>query len=156
MAIVQISKIQVRSGNIADLPQLAVGEFGWAVDTQQLFIGNDPNTIGPLPDNTEILTEYSGGILTPGGTDGDIQYNDNGAFGGSGNNKWDNANSTQTIIGQMVANTVTASQSFFLAPQSITENLTLTNFVNGMSPGPVVVQTGVTITVDPGSRWTVV
>lgn len=59
MSIIQISKIQVRSGSIDDLPQLAVGEFGWATDDRRLFIGNDPNVIGPNPDNTEVLTQYS-------------------------------------------------------------------------------------------------
>ena len=43
MAIVQISRIQVRRGqkNVGSgVPQLAGGEFGWAVDTRELYIGN--------------------------------------------------------------------------------------------------------------------
>jgi hypothetical protein len=60
MAILQISKIQVRSGNVSDLPQLSVGELGFATDTNQLFIGNDTGSIvGPTPDNTQILTQSS-------------------------------------------------------------------------------------------------
>lgn len=62
MSIIQISKIQVRTGNIEDLPQLSVGEFGWAIDERRLFIGNQPDTIGPIPDNTEILTNISSSI----------------------------------------------------------------------------------------------
>jgi hypothetical protein len=54
MAIIQISKIQQRSGNIVDLPQLDEAEFGWATDSKQLFIGkSDPN------ENIEVLTSYS-------------------------------------------------------------------------------------------------
>jgi len=54
MAIVQISKIQQRSGNLVDLPQLADAEFGWANDTRRLFIGKStPN------ENIEVLTSYS-------------------------------------------------------------------------------------------------
>ena len=54
MAIIQISKIQVRSGNLVDLPQLDEAEFGWASDTKRLFIGKTtPN------ENIEILTSYS-------------------------------------------------------------------------------------------------
>ena len=54
MAIVQISKIQQRSGNIVDLPQLDDAEFGWATDAKRLFIGKTtPN------ENIEILTAYS-------------------------------------------------------------------------------------------------
>jgi hypothetical protein len=60
MAIIQISKIQVRTGNVSDLPQLSPGEFGWADDERRLFIGNDANRVGdPDPNNTEILTKYS-------------------------------------------------------------------------------------------------
>ena len=41
MAVVQISKIQVRRGeeNQTGIPQLAGGEFGWAEDTENLYIG---------------------------------------------------------------------------------------------------------------------
>ena len=54
MAIVQISKIQQRSGNLVDLPQLDDAELGWANDARRLFIGKTtPN------ENVEILTSYS-------------------------------------------------------------------------------------------------
>jgi len=54
MAIVQISKIQQRSGNIVDLPQLDEAELGWATDAKQLYIGKTtPN------ENIEVLTSYS-------------------------------------------------------------------------------------------------
>jgi hypothetical protein len=59
MAVIQISKIQVRRGAVGDegMPQLASGEFGWAIDTQQLFIGNGAVSEGaPAVGNTEILT----------------------------------------------------------------------------------------------------
>ena len=155
MAIVQISKIQVRSGNIADLPQLAVGEFGWAVDTQQLFIGNDPNTIGPLPDNTEILTEYSG--MSPGGSDGDIQYNNGGVFGGSSRNRWDNTTGTQTIIGQLVANTSISTGGFFENSSEINSgNYTIAYPYNALTAGPFTMNGGSNITVEPGARWVIV
>ncbi len=54
MAIVQISKIQQRYGNIVDLPQLDEAEFGFASDAKRLFIGKvSPN------ENIEVLTSYS-------------------------------------------------------------------------------------------------
>jgi len=62
MAVVQISKLQVRRGikSQTGLPQLAAGEFGWAVDSQQLFIGNGAVAEGaPYVGNTEVLTEKS-------------------------------------------------------------------------------------------------
>lgn len=62
MAITQVSKIQVRTGLLTDLPQLDVGEIGFAVDTRQVFIGNDTSIIpDPIsgPNNTEIVTSVN-------------------------------------------------------------------------------------------------
>lgn len=62
MAVVQISKIQVRRGKKSqtNIPQLSGGELGWAVDTQQLYIGNGSVGEGaPFVGNTEVLTERS-------------------------------------------------------------------------------------------------
>ena len=60
MPIKQTSKIQVRSGLQQNLPQLSKGEFGWAVDSQRLFIGNGNISDGaPFQGNTEIITTLS-------------------------------------------------------------------------------------------------
>jgi hypothetical protein len=60
MAVVQISKIQIRKGRAnegAGIPQLAGGEFAWAVDTQELYIGNGSIAEGaPFVGNTKVLT----------------------------------------------------------------------------------------------------
>jgi len=57
MAIVQISKIQQRAGNLVDLPQLDNAEFGWATDDKRLFIGRTGNAVEN--ENIEVLTSYS-------------------------------------------------------------------------------------------------
>lgn len=79
MAIIQISKIQVRSGNLVDLPQLDDAEFGWASDQKKLYIGKTtPN------ENIEILTSYS-----------DIYFSQmNGSYG--------NLNITTPVTGQLL------------------------------------------------------
>ena len=61
MAIVQISKIIQKQGNLADLPQLDTAEIGYATDSKRLFIGDElPSSPDPtLLYNTEILTENS-------------------------------------------------------------------------------------------------
>ena len=64
MAIVQISKIQHRTGANTDLPQLDIGEIGFSTDTQQVYIGNDPVLVPIDPavsftTQTEIITEVS-------------------------------------------------------------------------------------------------
>jgi len=57
MAVIQISKIQVRRGLQENLPQLASGEFGWSIDQRRLYIGNGTISEGaPAVGNTEILT----------------------------------------------------------------------------------------------------
>lgn len=62
MAVVQISKIQVRRGqkySNTGVPQLSSGEFAWAVDSQELFIGNGSISEGsPYVGNTKVLTEH--------------------------------------------------------------------------------------------------
>ena len=61
MAVVQISRIQIRRGRAnsgTGFPQLASGELGWAVDTQELYIGNGSVAEGsPAVGNTKVLTE---------------------------------------------------------------------------------------------------
>jgi hypothetical protein len=62
VAVVQISKIQVRRGqknSNSGVPQLSSAEFAWALDTQELFIGNGSVADGaPYVGNTKILTEH--------------------------------------------------------------------------------------------------
>lgn len=62
MAVVQISKIQVRRGRkslTGDVPQLSSGEIAWAIDAQELYIGNGSIDEGaPYVGNTKILTEH--------------------------------------------------------------------------------------------------
>ena len=60
MAVVQISRIQVRRGKkgVDNLPQLASGELGWAIDTQEFYVGNGSVSEGaPAVGNTKVLTE---------------------------------------------------------------------------------------------------
>jgi type IV secretory pathway VirB2 component (pilin) len=64
MAVISISKIQVRSGYQEDLPALDTGEFGWCVDTQRLYIGKGSVAEGaPETGVTEILTQYSQALI---------------------------------------------------------------------------------------------
>ena len=62
MAVVQISRIQVRRGQKnagSGLPQLSSGELGWAIDTRELYIGNGAVSEGsPAVGNSKVLTEH--------------------------------------------------------------------------------------------------
>ena len=62
MAIITISQIKHRRGVLGSdpMPQLASAEVGWAVDQQELYIGNGTISEGaPATGNTKILTEHS-------------------------------------------------------------------------------------------------
>ncbi len=64
MAVVQISRIQVRRGLQENLPTLSSGEFGWSVDERRLYIGNGTLAEGsPVTGVTEIITEARIGDL---------------------------------------------------------------------------------------------
>jgi hypothetical protein len=62
VAVIQISKIQVRRGKKVSntgVPQLSSAEFAWAIDSQELFIGNGSVAEGaPFVGNTKVLTEH--------------------------------------------------------------------------------------------------
>jgi hypothetical protein len=62
VAVIQISKIQLRRGKKLTgngVPQLSSAEFAWAIDTQELYIGNGSLAEGaPYVGNTKILTEH--------------------------------------------------------------------------------------------------
>ena len=67
MAVIEVAKLQVRSGLQENLPALDTGEFGWCIDTQRLFIGKGTLAEGaPQTGVTEILTEYSIGLINVG------------------------------------------------------------------------------------------
>ena len=69
MAVIEIAKIKVRRGqeNTTGLPTLDSGEFGWAVDTQRLYIGNGELAEGaPEVGVTRLLTEDDFNIFNQG------------------------------------------------------------------------------------------
>ena len=96
MAVVSISRIQVRRGRKnqgSGLPQLASGEFGWAVDAQELFIGNGSVSEGaPYVGNTKILTEHDNVLEFSKG----YEYRSNDAFIQTGTSL--NAPTVRTIL----------------------------------------------------------
>jgi len=72
MPVIEIAKIQVRRGqeNQTGMPQLDSGEFGWAEDTEHLYIGKRIVDGAVDNNNTRILTENDlvniFGLIAPG------------------------------------------------------------------------------------------
>ena len=66
MAVIEIAKIQVRRGqeNQTGIPQLAGGEFAWAEDTENLYIGLKREDGGARDTNIRVLTENDARLFT--------------------------------------------------------------------------------------------
>ena len=99
MAIIQISKIQQRSGNLVDLPQLDEAQFGWASDAKRLFIGKTtPN------ENIEVLTSYSNISFSQVDGSGGTNFNVTTPVNGqtltyvSSTNTWDNWTGNSALL----------------------------------------------------------
>jgi len=89
----------------------------------------------------------SGG--TPGGSNTQIQFNDGGAFGGSAGFTFDKTSNSLTVNGVI-------SGGFLIEnSQTVAANYTITAGKSAMSSGPMTINTGVTVTVPPGSRWVI-
>lgn len=66
-------------------------------------------------------------------------------------------NKNQTFVGQQHStSTNAANQPFYLGKTTINQSFTVPTGYNAVTPGPVTVADGVTITVSDGSTWTVV
>lgn len=101
-------------------PILAQAEAGYENDTGFLKFGDGVTPWTSLP---YFSTGGGNGGGTPGGVNGSIQYNNNGAFGGSGLFQIDVANSLMTITGNVNA-------GYFVGDGSQLTNLPTSNLAN--------------------------
>jgi hypothetical protein len=80
MAVIEIARIQVRRGqeNQTGIPQLAGGEFAWAEDTENLYIGLKREDGGARDANIRVLTENDARLfnsfISDGGVNTGTQY----------------------------------------------------------------------------------
>ena len=139
MAVVQISKIQIRRGqknSNTGVPQLSSAELAWAVDTQELFIGNGSVAEGaPTVGNTKVLTENDNIIELAssyrfGSTEPSITESVNRAlsekiddievsvadFGANGDGSTDNVAAFESALQQLFANADTNFRKILKVP----------------------------------------
>jgi hypothetical protein len=139
MAVVQISKIQVRRGqknSNSGVPQLSSAEFAWAVDTQELFIGNGSVAEGaPYVGNTKVLTEHDnileltnsynfGGQLVSGSVPRPLQskldeYVSVADFGAVGDNATDNSAAFEAAFAELFKNVNADYRKVLLVPNGV-------------------------------------
>jgi hypothetical protein len=128
-----MAQIKIRRGTAAELAgiTLAIGEIGYCTDTKQYYIGNGVS-------NTWIASPV---------LDQDDMASDS-----------DTSLATQQSIKKYVDDNVggTSADTFYEGDILITSDYTITAGKNAMTPGPVEIDAGVTITVPQGSMWTVV
>jgi len=61
-----------------------------------------------------------------------------------------------TFTGHVTAKTITTSQPFHINSQTVTEDFTVTTGNSAMAAGPVTINSGVTVSLQSGTRWVVV
>lgn len=61
-----------------------------------------------------------------------------------------------SVSGRTTSNTFTNSGNFYYNDRTITSDTTIGSTENAMSVGPMVINTGVTVTVDTGGSWSIV
>lgn len=61
-----------------------------------------------------------------------------------------------TVSGSTTSNTFTNSGNFYYNDRTITSDTTIGSTENAMSVGPIVIDIGVTVTVDTGGNWSIV
>lgn len=140
MSVIQISRIQQRRGkknSTSGVPQLSSAELAWAVDTQELYIGNGSVAEGaPYVGNTRILTEHENILLYASGYsfahgDDSIDYTTTATrtiqskldeyvsvldFGAVGDNLTDNTAAFQAALDQLFKNTDTTKYKVLVVP----------------------------------------
>jgi hypothetical protein len=137
-------------------------------DAQDTLISNNAAAIATKADITYVntldaanvkKTSNTGTALIPAGTEGQrdaspqlgaIRFSST-AVGWEG---WNGTNWVAIGGGQMYGNALV--KGVFYNAQSIAENITVKSGANGLSAGPIQVENGFAVTVEPGSVWSVV
>jgi hypothetical protein len=89
-------------------------------------------------------------------TNGDLLIRDDGTAGDPTRFTFGRTTGNLTATGQVSGAVVRATFGIFENPKTIATSYTITSDSNALSAGPVTVNSGVTITVPSGSRWTIV
>lgn len=111
-----------------------VGQEGriWWEPTTNLFYYSDGNTPGGFP-----IGGGGGGNGTPGGNNFDIQFNDNGNFGGTSDFTFDSSNIIVTVNGNIVSNDFVANNEYYYSNGDTILD-TVINYYSNLNTGDII------------------
>lgn len=140
------------------------GQIWYDVTTGVLRLGDNVTPGGTI---------IGGGNGTPGGANTEIQFNNNGVFGGNIALTFDVANSVLNLTGlanvtgnvtatdtitagnEVSANLVTAENALFLNANVVTANYTIPDGYNAISSGPITIPDGIIVNSE-NSNWGII
>lgn len=129
-----VATARLATSGTADNTTFLRGDQTWAVVTSGLTVSNDTSTASDLyPSFANVTT---GTITTTFTSNTKLLY--------------------KPSTGELKATVPVASNGIFVNANTVTSNYTVGSGYNGLSAGPVTVDTGVNVTVADGSVWTVV
>jgi hypothetical protein len=155
--ITTINASNISSGTLANARTTASSSNGASTIVARDASGNfTTNQISVTTIPTNVTFSSTGAITAPVGTTaqrptaatGMLRFNSTGtSFEGYNGSDWSSLGGAQGGVGNpfVYENDIT-----------VTSNYTLTSGKNGMSAGPITVDSGATVTVPDGSTWTIV
>ena len=124
----------------------------------------DPASIAGIPQNTGELPEHVNLYYTDARADARVTKSaidalnvDADTLDGLDSAQFLRSDADDTTTGNLtVGKNIKASGGFIINSSTINDSYAIANGENAMSTGPIVLGSGVTITLDPGSRWVVI
>jgi len=143
-----------------DADSAASPSFTWTADLNTGMYRYGADVIGFTAGGNDEFRVYTSYTLSPGSSRAPIFYDSNNTsyYTNPASTSVLNALNVNTINGVSASELGGASAGgvIYENNQTITASYTLTTNKNGMSAGPITINSGVTVTVPSGSAWTVV
>ena len=165
MALVVSDRIQETSST-AGTGTLTLSGAVTGYKTFSTGIGNGNTTYYTINDATANVWEVGLGTVGAGTLSRDTVLSNSSnttsliSFAGNTVNVWCDYPATRSVIQDASLNgtapQIRASNGLLVTAQTVTANYTIASTDNAISPGPVSVASGITVTVSSGSVWVVV
>jgi len=165
MAFVLADRVQ-ESSTTAGTGTLTLSGAVTGYKTFSTGIGNGNTTYYTIFDSTANVWEVGLGTVGAGTLSRDTVLSNSSnttaliSFAGNTINVWCDYPATRSVIQDASLNgtapQIRASNGLLVTAQTVTANYTIASTDNAISPGPIAVASGITVTVSSGSVWVVV